>query len=332
MCIHVCQNIDQPVEFWQSDSDSTVHSQLLFAAMSGEQSPLSRGPSALSVTRDPSSVELKAPLVSAGDWVEVDAQMSDDAVRYRLRRGEYNSEALPQRIELPAWADHEDEDGDDMSRERLMRMRMGHMMNAHSLRDVPWSIRCNGSDIECTLLSNSARMHTTTTELRLCALDDHEVYAEPGAALSAAAKARLEETAASAVVISAEATRRIRSTEDGWQLVRQALQSSVLAIFLEQDEVGRPPWFDRALWQSCCDSEKEAAEAPSLLVCRHRTFFYCHCHSLLTMLLAGLLGLCSLTSLESSCRSRRPLTSSVSDLSDEMQLASPALRNWLIGA
>ena len=134
--------------------------------------------------------------------------------------------------------------------------------------DAQWGLHAGSSHVECTVLIDSPLTQTLASELSLCILNDDDVFAEPGVALSASAQSQLDEKAVSAVctrarthararahartqvVMSATATRRVRSMPDGWSSLLAALMdrtTAMQALFVEHDSAGKPAWFDSAM-------------------------------------------------------------------------------------
>ena len=64
--------------------------------------PISRGPSLLLGT-EINDAKPGFGAIGPGDMVEIDAFMSDEALLHQLRAGKYDTEQLPQQIELPKW-------------------------------------------------------------------------------------------------------------------------------------------------------------------------------------------------------------------------------------
>ena len=173
---YIKDNVDQPAEFWQSESERAVsrepsaHSQLVCSRLQTDGASCSTQPQTAETSATTRPVRAASLLASVEDepaaaaeqqrtgearWegigpadvVEVDTSMSDEAIRHRLRLGRYNAELLPQSLELPRWA----AGGDDASDRRSGWSVFGSGRPPRS--DTEWELRtAESASLRCVPL------------------------------------------------------------------------------------------------------------------------------------------------------------------------------------
>jgi hypothetical protein len=261
----VHDNIDQPAEFWQPESERhesrplSMESQLLC-------SRLQSGPSssdALGTADTVAGDVLRFEELRLGDCVLVDAASCNQAVQARIKKHEFAvtepealKELLPPTVNLPKWCT---DDGNGFSAPAF------GLLPHQSDRQMRWMLTLSNDmgpnegllgsvAVECTLPLAFRRWEDNVDEsmdFRIAVLRAADLFptsdiSNRAAPLSELALARLARIAPSGVVLPFDCVQQIRARR-GWRPLQSALSAAsngIRAIFLECGSSDVPDWLD----------------------------------------------------------------------------------------